>query len=137
MIQTYHPYHYALRHACAQDYEAFYEEELRYRQNHSYPPFVALASLLVHGPDLGRVRADSLELRKQLDAANKGRKCRVLGPAPAPLSRLKGEHRFQLLIKSRSRKDLREIADTALKAAAGNGVNLRSVNLEIDPVSIM
>jgi len=137
LIQTYHPYHYALRHACAQDYEAFYEEELRYRQNHSYPPFVALASLLVHGPDLGKVRNDSLELRKQLDLANQERKCRVLGPAPAPLSRLKGEHRFQLLIKSRSRKDLREVADAALRAVAGSGVNLRSINLEIDPVSIM
>jgi primosomal protein N' (replication factor Y) len=137
LIQTYHPYHYALRHACAQDYEAFYEEELRYRQNHSYPPFVALASLLVHGPDLGRVRSDSLELRKQLDAVNQERKCRVLGPAPAPLSRLKGEHRFQLLIKSRSRKQLREVADAALKAVADGGMNLRTVNLEIDPVSIM
>jgi len=137
LIQTYHPYHYALRHACAQDYEAFYEEELRYRQNHSYPPFVALASLLIHGPDLGRVRSDSLELRKQLDAANQERKCRVLGPAPAPLSRLKGEHRFQLLIKSRSRKHLREVADAALKKAADGGMNLRTVNLEIDPVSIM
>lgn len=137
LIQTYHPYHYALRHACAQDYQAFYEEELRYRQNHSYPPFVALASLLVHGPDLTRVRSDSLELRQQLDAANQDRKCRVLGPAPAPLARLKGEHRFQLLIKSRSRKHLREIADAALKAAADGGMNLRTVNLEIDPVSIM
>jgi primosomal protein N' (replication factor Y) len=137
LIQTYHPYHYALRHACAQDYESFYEEELRYRQNHSYPPFVALASLLVHGPDLGRVRNDSLELRKHLDAANTERKCRVLGPAPAPLSRLKGEHRFQLLIKSRSRKHLREVADAAMKAAADGGMNLRTVNLEIDPVSIM
>ena len=137
LIQTYHPYHYALRHACAQNYESFYEEELRYRQNHSYPPFVALASLLVHGPDLGRVRNDSLELRKHLDAANTERKCRVLGPAPAPLSRLKGEHRFQLLIKSRSRKHLREVADAALRAAADGGMNLRTVNLEIDPVSIM
>ena len=137
LIQTYHPYHYALRHACAQDYEGFYNEEVQYRQNHSYPPFVALASLLVHGPDLGRVRADSLELRKQLDAANDGRKCRILGPAPAPLSRLKGEHRFQLLLKSRSRRNLREVADAALNAASQNGVNLRSVNLEIDPVSIM
>jgi len=137
LIQTYHPYHYALRHSCAQDYETFYEEELRYRQNHSYPPFVALASLLVHGPDLGKVRNDSLELRKQLDVANQERKCRVLGPAPAPLSRLKGEHRFQLLIKSRSRKDLREVADAALRAVAAGGVNLRSINLEIDPVSIM
>ncbi|HEV8189704.1 MAG TPA: primosomal protein N' [Pyrinomonadaceae bacterium] len=137
LIQTYHPYHYSLRHACAQDYEGFFEEELRYRQNHSYPPFVALASLLIHGPDLGRVRSDSLELRKQLDLVNQDRKCRILGPAPAPLSRLKGEHRFQMLIKSRSRKHLREVADAALKAVADGGVNLRSINLEIDPVSIM
>jgi primosomal protein N' (replication factor Y) len=137
LIQTYHPYHYSLRHACAQDYEAFFEEELRYRQNHSYPPFVALASLLIHGPDLGRVRSDSLELRKQLDLVNQDRKCRILGPAPAPLSRLKGEHRLQRLIKSRSRKHLREVADAALKAVSEGGVNLRSINLEIDPVSIM
>lgn len=137
LIQTYHPYHYALRHACAQDYEGFYDEELRYRQNHSYPPFVALASLLIHGPDLGRVRGDSLELRRQLDLVNQDRKCRILGPAPAPLSRLKGEHRFQMLIKARSRKSLREVADAAMKAVADNGVNLRSINLEIDPVSIM
>ncbi len=137
LIQTYHPYHYSLRHACAQDYEGFFEEELRYRQNHAYPPFVALASLLIHGPDLGRVRSDSLELRKQLDVVNQDRKCRILGPAPAPLSRLKGEHRFQILIKSRSRKHLREVADAALKAVSDGGVNLRSINLEIDPVSIM
>jgi primosomal protein N' (replication factor Y) len=137
LIQTYHPYHYALRHACAQDYDGFYNEEIQYRQNHSYPPFVALASLLVHGPDLGRVRADSLELRKQLDAANEQRKCRILGPAPAPLARLKGEHRFQLLLKSRSRRVLREVADAALKSGSSSGLNLRSINLEIDPVTIM
>jgi primosomal protein N' (replication factor Y) len=93
--------------------------------------------LLIHGPDLGRVRSDSLELRKQLDLVNGDRKCRILGPAPAPLSRLKGEHRFQMLIKSRSRKHLREVADAALKAVSDGGVNLRSINLEIDPVSIM
>ena len=137
LIQTYHPYHYALQHACAQDYVGFYNEEINHRKNHSYPPFVALASLLVHGPDLGRVRTDSLELRKQLDLANEDRKCRILGPAPAPLARLKGEHRFQLLIKSRSRKQVRELADAALKAITSKGINLRSVNLEIDPVSIM
>src|SRR5712672_763366 len=82
LIQTYHPYHYALRHACAQDYGGFYEEEIRYRQNHSYPPFVALASLLVHGSDLNRTRATALDLRQELDQANQDRACRVLGPAP-------------------------------------------------------
>src|SRR3977135_195304 len=69
LIQTYHPHHYALRHACAQDYAGFYEEEIRYRQNHSYPPFVALESLLVHGSDLNPTRVTALELRKELDQA--------------------------------------------------------------------
>lgn len=137
LIQTYHPHHYALRHACAQDYDGFYQEEIRYRQNHSYPPFVALGSLLVHGPDLNKVRTDALELRKHLDSALQDRRARILGPAPAPLARLKGEHRFQLLIKSRSRRQLREIADSALQAMSARGTSLRSINLEIDPVSMM
>ena len=92
LVQTYHPEHYALRHACAQDYEGFYKEEIRHRQNHAYPPFVALASLLVHGTDQSRVRSEAVGLRKELDLANKDRSCRILGPAPAPLARLKGEH---------------------------------------------
>lgn len=137
LIQTYHPNHYALRHACAQDYSGFYREEIRHRENHGYPPFVSLASLLLHGSALGKVRTDALELRKELDLANQERSCRILGPAPAPLARLKGEHRIQLLVKSRSRKQLRQVVDTALDAVVGRGQNLRSVNLEIDPVSIM
>ena len=137
LIQTYHPEHYALRHACAQDYAGFYSEEIRHRQNHGYPPFVSLASLLVHGSDLGRARAAALELRKELDSANQDRTCRVLGPAPAPLARLKGEHRIQLLVKGRSRRQLRAVIDAALEAVAARGQNLRAINLEIDPVSIM
>ncbi|MEP6741649.1 MAG: primosomal protein N' [bacterium] len=137
LIQTYHPYHYALRHASGQDYAGFYEEEIRHRQNHSYPPFVALASLLVHGANLDQVRSDALQLRKELDVANAGRIVRVLGPAPAALARLKNEFRMQLLIKGRKRQQLRDVIDAALKAVGSNGVNLRAVNVEIDPVSIM
>ena len=137
LIQTYHPYHYALKHAGAQDYAGFYQEEIRHRQNHTYPPFVALASLLVHGADLVRVRSDAVELRKELDRANAERAARVLGPAPAPLARLKGEFRVQLLIKCRNRHQLRKIIDDALKALNERKVNLRSINVEIDPVSIM
>jgi primosomal protein N' (replication factor Y) len=137
LVQTYHPHHYALKHACAQDYAGFYKEEIRHRQNHSYPPFVSLASLLVHGPDQNRVRSEAIELRKQMDLANKERACRILGPAPAPLARLKGEFRMQLLVKSRNRRHLRNVVDNALAAAANQGLNLRVVNLEIDPVSLM
>ena len=137
LIQTYHPYHYALRHASAQDYAGFYEEEIRHRQNHTYPPFVALASLLVHGTDIVRVRAEAVELRKELDRANSERSARILGPAPAPLARLKGEYRVQLLIKCRNRLQLRKIIDDALKSLSERNLSLRSINVEIDPVSIM
>ncbi|MFN2515384.1 MAG: primosomal protein N' [Pyrinomonadaceae bacterium] len=137
LIQTYHPYHYALKHARAQDYAGFYHEEIRHRQNHTYPPFVALASLLVHGADIVRVRSDAVELRKELDRANAERTARVLGPAPAPLARLKGEYRVQLLIKCRNRHQLRKIIADALKGLNERKVSVRSINVEIDPVSLM
>jgi primosomal protein N' (replication factor Y) len=138
LIQTYHPGHYALRHACAQDYEGFFEEEIGYRRNLSYPPYVALASLLVHGEDLTRVQTTAVELRRALDAANAERAARVLGPAPAPLARLRGEHRMQILLKSRSRPRLRALVEMALgEAALTPGFDANSVNVEIDPVNLM
>ncbi|HJQ31449.1 MAG TPA: primosomal protein N' [Pyrinomonadaceae bacterium] len=138
LIQTYHPHHYALRHACAQDYEGFFEEEINYRRNLSYPPFVTLASLLVHGDDFTRVQATADVLRAALDRANTERGCRVLGPAPAPLARLRGEHRIQLLLKSRSRTRLRQLVEMALgEASATPGFDLGAVNVEIDPVNLM
>lgn len=137
LIQTYHPDHYALKHSCAQDYLGFYQQEIRHRETLSYPPFVALASLLVHGPDLKELRSEAATLRKELDQANKERVCRILGPAPAPLARLKGRYRIQFLIKSRSRRHLRGVIDTAIAAAVASGANPRSISLDIDPVSIM
>jgi primosomal protein N' (replication factor Y) (superfamily II helicase) len=137
LIQTFHPNHYALLHACAQDYAGFYAEEIRYRRNLSYPPFVALASLLVHGEDLTRTQATAAELKRALEEANGERACRILGPAPAPLSRIKGEHRIQLLLKSRSRPQLRQTIDVAMAESAARGADLRSVNVEIDPINLM
>jgi primosomal protein N' (replication factor Y) len=137
LIQTYHPHHYALRHAAAQDYAGFYREEIVYRKNLNYPPFVALASLLIHGKEFKRVIDTAAIIRKAIDDANTERACRVLGPAPAPLARLKGEHRMHILVKSRNRRQLREVLDQALASAATAGCDMRSVNLEIDPVNLM
>ncbi len=137
LIQTYHPQHYALRHACAQDYQGFYAEEIRHRRNHGYPPFVALALLLVRHKDASRANATAQQLRQALVEANRDHTCRILGPAPAPFARLRGEHRVQLLIKSRSRKQMRAIIDSALQTLEQAGNDLRSVTVEIDPVSMM
>lgn len=137
LIQTYYPDHYAIRHARQQDYSGFYEEEIRYRERLGYPPFFALASILVHHKDQARVAKTAQILRYCLDAANANRSVRITGPAPASLARLKGEHRVQILIRSSNRKKLREILDTALEHARVRSADMRIVNVEIDPVSML
>ncbi len=137
LIQTYHPKHYALKHATAQDYQAFYDEEIRHRRSYGFPPFVALALFLVRNKEAARARSIAQELRDHLNQANREHACRILGPAPAPFARLRGEFRIQLLIKSRSRKQMRAVIDQALKNFEEAGNDLRSVTLEIDPVSMM
>jgi primosomal protein N' (replication factor Y) len=137
LIQTYHPHHYALRHATAQDYRGFYDEEIRHRSNHGYPPFVALALLLVRHKDPARARTIAQQLRNFLAEANRDHACRILGPAPAPFARLRSEHRMQILIKSRSRKQMRAVMDEAIMKFEEAGGESRMINLEIDPVNMM
>jgi primosomal protein N' (replication factor Y) len=137
LIQTYHPHHYALRHAMRQDYRGFYDEEIRHRRNHGYPPFVALAMLLVRHKDPARALGIAQQLRSALTEANREHSGRVLGPAPAPFARLRGEHRIQILMKSRSRKQMRVVIDQALQKFEESGGDARAVTLEIDPVSMM
>ena len=137
LIQTYYPDHYALRHAREQDFEAFFTEEMRYRKRMSYPPFVVLASILIKHEDYKHALENGQLLKKCLDNANTEKACRILGVAPASLSRLKGEYRLQILIKSESRQKLRELLDFGLSEAETNGCDLRIVHVEIDPVSLM
>jgi primosomal protein N' (replication factor Y) len=137
LIQTYHPYHYALRHATAQDYRGFYDEEIRHRSNHGYPPFVALALVLVRHKDPARARTVAQQLRNFLAEANRDHACRILGPAPAPFARLRNEHRMQILIKSRSRKQMRAVIDEAMMKFEEAGGESRMISLEIDPVNMM
>ena len=137
LIQTYYPEHYALRHAVKQDFEGFFAEEIRYRERLSYPPFVALASILIKHSDLGTASKNAQIFKECLDDSNKDRSCRILGVAPASLSRLKGEHRLQILVKSANRRKLREVLDTAMDEAERRGGDLRIIQVEIDPVNLM
>jgi len=137
LIQTYHPHNYALRHAVAQDYLGFYNEEIRHRRNHQYPPFVALALLLTRHNDAARAYEIAQQVRKALVESDTERSCRILGPAPAPLARLRSEFRFHVLVKSRSRKQMRGVIDQGLASLQKDGQDLRHVSLEIDPISMM
>jgi len=137
LIQTFYPEHYALQHAGTQNYDEFYAEEIRFRKNLNYPPFVALASLLIKHQNYNYAFDHAVILRECLEKVNVEKHCIILGPAPAPLARLKGEHRLQILVKARNRRHLRETLDFALAEAQEKFCDLRIVYVEIDPVNLL
>jgi primosomal protein N' (replication factor Y) len=108
IVQTWSPEHYAVRPATSHDYESFYAEERSQRERLGYPPFGRLALIRVAAAEetLARAAADDLAAAARADAAASGPE--VLGPAPAPIARLRGQYRFQLLLKHAKRETLRE-----------------------------
>ena len=137
LIQTYYPEHYALKFACDQDYDGFFNEEVKFRRRLHYPPFVVLASILVKHADYSVADKNAQMFRASLDRANARRTCQILGPASASIARLKNEFRLQILVKSMSRNDLRECLDLAAEDAEAKGADLRCINIEIDPVNLL
>jgi primosomal protein N' (replication factor Y) len=137
IIQSYHTEHYALEFAREQNYEGFYEHEINFRRNMRYPPFVALINILVKHSEFAKAASLATELAGLIRAADTENVLRVLGPAPAPIARLKGEHRVQVLIKTRYRRQAREALDAAMSAMKEAGRDLRMVTIEVDPVSLM
>ena len=114
VIQTYYPKHYAIRAALANDDEAFAAEEMRFRRLFHYPPFTRMTQLIFKGRDRAAAR-DRIEcFSRRLHEHPLARETRVAGPAPAPLERLKGEWRFQLLLRQASSRRLRTLVDETL-----------------------
>jgi primosomal protein N' (replication factor Y) len=132
IVQTLFPRHYSIQHACRQDYAGFFEEELRFRQAMQYPPAVALVNAVVRGRTLHAAQRDAADLVQLVRRS--GAPYRVLGPAPAPLSRLKGEHRAQFFMKGSHRGPMRQALLAAL--AARPDIKRRTV-VDIDPMSVL
>ena len=99
LIQTYYPEHYALKHAQTQSYDDFYKEEINFRKNLSYPPFVALAAISIKHPNYNYAFDNAQILKNCLVNANKENMCRILGPAPAPLAQIKRRTPFADFVK--------------------------------------
>ena len=137
LIQTYHPEHYALRYAVEQDYRRFYEHEIRFRERMGYPPFLALALILIRHPDLSKAERYAGILRTALNQENHTGECRILGPAAASIARLKGEYRIHIIVKSPNRKALKSLLSSAVERAEVSGCDIRAVSIEVDPVSMM
>jgi primosomal protein N' (replication factor Y) (superfamily II helicase) len=134
-IQTINPDHYAIRFAAAQNYAAFYEREIEYRRAMRYPPFVALANVLLRSESQEQALRMSAEIGHRLTPPPED--LRVLGPAEAPVPRLKKEFRYQLLIKAASRKRLNATLKELRKYAAAHRWNATSLVIDVDPISLL
>ncbi len=135
LIEAYHPEHYAIQHAAQQDYPSFFEQELRFRRMMHYPPFTALANVIVRDRRLERAIAWARALAGFF-ATHEGEGLRILGPAAAPLARLKGEHRYQFLLKSPSRARLGRTLAGCLDFCARKEIPERAVLVDVDPVAL-
>ena len=135
LVQTVNPDHYAVRLAAAQDYETFYEKELQFRRSMHYPPFTALANLLVRSEKQEDALRMSAELGSFLGPAPD--QMRVMGPAEAPVPRLKSEYRYQFLVKSGSRKLLNKLLRRAQTFAAEKKWSATALVIDVDPLTLL
>jgi primosomal protein N' (replication factor Y) len=135
LVQTINPDHYAVRLAAAQDYQGFYEKELHFRRMMHYPPFSAMANVLVRSEKKEMAMRMSTELGFLLNPPPE--KLRVMGPAEAPVPRLKNEYRYQFLIKAASRKALNELLRKVRNFALENKWGATALVIDVDPLTLM
>jgi primosomal protein N' (replication factor Y) len=136
LIQTFYPEHYAIQDAVRQDYTAFFERELHFRRMMAYPPFTSLANVVVRDTSLEKAIRWSRQLSEYF-SPHDGSEVRVLGPATAPLARLKKEHRFQFLLKSPKRSVLTKLLSGALSFCEGKEIPQTTVLVDMDPLSLL
>ena len=136
LIQTFYPEHYAIQDAIRQDYAAFYQRELHYRQVMAYPPFTSLANVIVHDASLEKAIAWSRELSEYF-APHNADGLRILGPASAPLARLKSEYRFQFLLKSKRKAQLTKLLAGALAYGDKKEIPQTAVLVDMDPLQLL
>ncbi len=135
MIQTAFPTHYAIQHAIQHDYESFYEAEIQFRRTFHYPPVTSMIAILFRGENLTDVERAASDCGRMLEEAVQPLTgTRVQGPAPAPIARIKGVWRYQILLRSSHRAGLRRAVESVMLSRKLKGVD---VAIDVDPINIL
>ncbi|HYX21363.1 MAG TPA: primosomal protein N', partial [Thermoanaerobaculia bacterium] len=130
-VQTFHPSHPAIRRAAEHDVEGFAAAELEFRRTFFYPPFSELAAILVSAEDRGKAEEAAAALGRTLGAE---KAVRLSGPAPAPLERLQGRWRFQILLRAPDRRAVLAALEAAVPERAPAGVQIA---VDVDPQDLL
>jgi primosomal protein N' (replication factor Y) len=136
VLQTYFPDHYAVQYAAQHDFVGFYEKELRFRSWMHYPPYSALANVLVRSDKLDEALQWSGILGKWFEKT-RHEGIRVLGPAAAPITRLKRDYRYHFVLKSASREKLNVTLRSMLAYATQEKIPRTQVIVDVDAVWLM
>lgn len=136
IIQTFNPLHYALKHARRHDYEAFYSEEIEHRRALLYPPFGRIINIKLSSARQDVLVSTAVELgRRALELAGRyGGDIQIIGPSEAPLSKIRGQYRRQMLIKGTNGKNLHAIA---AKLQESHDTAPVKMTVDVDPENFM
>ena len=132
VIQSHHPQHYAIRAALENDDRSFIEEEMRFRHVFHYPPFTRMVHLLGRHKEQGRLESEMRRLGQRLLAHPLAKDVRISGPAPAPLERLRGRWRMQLLLRATSGSKLRRLVREVTQDPSSI-----DLTIDVDPYDLM
>jgi primosomal protein N' (replication factor Y) (superfamily II helicase) len=138
LVQTYNPEHAAIVHAQAHDVLGFIEHELAARRELGYPPFTRIALLRVEAVHESEARDACAALAKVASKAalELGSRVDIVGPAPAPLARLRNRFRFHLMLRSPDRRPLRAVLER-LDSARQTLARSARATIDVDPVQLL
>ena len=136
ILQTFFPDHYAVQYAAQHDFVGFYEKELRFRSWMHYPPYSALANVVLRSDELDDTLKWSGALGRWFERT-RHEGVRVLGPAASPIERLKRDYRYHFILKSQSREKLNALLRAMLAQAAKENIPRTNVVVDVDPVWLM
>jgi primosomal protein N' (replication factor Y) (superfamily II helicase) len=136
LVQTYHPDHYAIQFAAKHDYPGFVAKEMQYRRWMHYPPFAVLANVVIQSEKLEEATAWAGTLARWFQQARLD-KLRVLGPAAAPIMRLKRIYRYHFVLKAEKRQALGATLRAMLAYAETQSIARRNLVVDVDAVHLM
>jgi len=136
VLQTYFPDHYAVQFAARHDFAGFYDKELQFRSWMHYPPYSAIANVLIRSEKLDDALQWSGELGRWFEKT-RHEGIRVLGPAAAPIVRLKRDYRYHFILKSPSREKMNTLLRAMLAEAAARKIPRTQVIVDVDAVWLM
>ncbi len=135
IVQTYDPTHHAIVHALRHDTKGFVARELIDRKELGYPPYSKVALLRVDAIDERAARDAAIAIATAVRRAVGGR-IDVLGPAPAPIARVRNRHRFRTMLRATDRRLLRAGVAAAIEAAARLPRTVQA-SVDVDPVQLL